>query len=129
MNKTIAHLIFLAIDIAAIYLAYFVIKTYWQISQDIQAGIDRVSFQWPFGMFLILMIIPVIHLSSIFPKGSGAKSFGDIFLLAGVSSIVLVIALMNINISRNLKSNDYIYNSEDSKWMTFSMFKHYDKKK
>lgn len=129
MNKTIAHLIFLAIDIAAIYLAYYVLKMYWQLTQDIQTGVDRVSYQWPFGLLLILLVIPLIHIISVILQGSSNSSLSNILMIAGSVAIVAVIVILNIKISGNLQSYDYEYNSKDSKWMTFSMFKYYDKKK
>lgn len=129
MNKTIAQLIFVLIDLAAIYMAYRTIKNFFELSDNIKNHVSEINFQWPLGLYLLLLVVPILHLSSFvkleFIEKSGLKEY---FTFIPLIIIVAIIVYFNMSISSKLNNHNYKYDTEKSKRMTFSTFRVYQHK-
>ena len=65
MNKKLAFIILLALDISCIFVLVFFYKEINGLNSDIQSHADSVSFNSKDGFFILALVVPIGHLIAI----------------------------------------------------------------
>jgi hypothetical protein len=66
MNKKTAHLIIGIFDLAAIAACYYVFYRVGVIHHSINSDVKVIELQRPIGLYLLLLIVPVVHVLGLF---------------------------------------------------------------
>ena len=125
MNKSVAHIILLLVDAAALFACYYVCSEYENVIREINTFTDSIILQKPLGLYSVLIMVPVLHgvsLLSITEEKSKLlnRSVVIFFLILVVSAFVFDAWLEN-----KIINSGYYYCNEGSESMRMSEFRLY----
>lgn len=127
MNKVTAHSILAVFDIAALAACYYVFTEWRSIDELISIGSNSVSMQSHLGFYLLSIMVPVVHILTLFKWPESAKKLGNLFLVALFVLLMVGAFTLDSSLEDKLLSAGYHYCTEQSEAMTFSEFKTYVK--
>jgi len=123
MNKLTAHLVLAALDIAALAACYYVVSEWSRINQMISDASESITMQSHLGFYTLLIMIPIIHLSTLIKWQDSAKKWGNRMLIALFLLFITGAYTLGSHLEDKLLSSGYHYCAEQSKTMTFSEFR------
>jgi hypothetical protein len=125
MNRATAHFVLGILDIAALYACYYVFDTWAQIGEQIENKVEQISIQAYFGLYGLVVLIPFIHILSLFNWKDRVKQWLSRSLVALLLLLFInAFALESIMKSRLIDAG-YHYCHALSEQMTFSEFSTY----
>ncbi len=131
MSKLVAHIILAVADIASIFAVVYVLQTWSGITTVINNDSEQISYQSGFCLFLLLLIVPILHLWSLLEakfkfSASTLKWANRAFI--GVFVLFVVFAQsLSWRLDNNLSIAGYHYCAERSESRTFSEFRVYSR--
>lgn len=125
MNKVTAHLVFAALDIAALAACVYVFTEWRGIDRLISASSDSISVQSHLGFYALMIMVPVTHILALLKWQAPVKKWVSRFLVA--LFLLLIVGAFNLGsyIEDKLLTAGYHYCAEQSETMTFSEFRTY----
>jgi hypothetical protein len=123
MNKLTAHTVLVLFDLLALYGSYFVFEHWHDLSLLIASQVNRVEIQSGIGVYILLLIIPVTHLSSFIQWSDEAALLVNKGLIATFFLLAIVAIFISIKFTEKIEHTDYFYCEKESDKMTFSEFR------
>ena len=125
MNKVRAHIILCFFDIGAIAACYYVFAKWNNIVQQINVSIESITLQSPIGLYLLIVVVPVIHVLSLFRWKGAAEIWANRFLIFSFLFMLVGAFYLSSCFDNKLVTAGYRYCASQSERMTFSEFKTY----
>jgi hypothetical protein len=129
MKKSHAHYVFLAFDIAAFYAIYYVAQVYGFIAFNAEQQLQEIEYQSTYPYFLLLAIIPIIHIWAIiehfFTLSSVYKKWANQGLMALLFLLFLSGLLLGMQTRDLLQNAGYKYCEKKSEMVRLSEFRVY----
>ena len=127
MNKFTAHTVLGFFDLLALYGSYYVFERWHELSLLITNEVNRVEIQSGIGVYVLLLIIPVTHLSSFIQWSDKSARLVNKCLIATFSLLVIVTIFISIRFTDKIEQAGYFYCEKYSNKMTFSEFRIFTK--
>lgn len=125
MKKVTARLVLAVLDIAALAACYYVVTELSRINQLTSDGPDSVTMQSHLGFYVLLIMMPIIHLSTLFKWRASANKWGNRLLITLFLLLIIGAYTLDSQLQDKLLSAGYHYCAEQSETMTFSEFRTY----
>lgn len=123
MGKLRAHIILSLFDIATLFVLYHLFSEWNRISDSILLSENNIRIQKPLGLYLLLLVIPLIHLTSLINVPKTYNRLAN-YALSGVFLLIIVFSFyLDVRIESRLINAGYSYCKNKSENMRFSEFK------
>lgn len=128
MNKTTAHIILGGIDIAALGACYYVFSEYHAVEYQLATGVGSFFIQRPLGLYLLIVVAPIVHTVSFFDRLTQTKKWVNYALIIVFLIIVSIGIIVDIRLEARILESGYYYCPSKSQTMRLSEFKAYLRK-
>ena len=127
MNKLTAHTVLVLFDLLAIYGSYYVFGHWYDLTLLIENEINRVEIQSGIGVYFMLLIIPITHLTSFIKWPSDVSPWISKGLIVIFSLLIMMSIFISIKFTEKIEHAGYFYCKKDSNRMTLSEFRIFTK--
>lgn len=125
MNKTTAHIIVGLADIAAVASCYYAFIEWMSVTQAINTESESISVQSYFGLYILIILVPIIHITSLIQWNSFTTKLINGSLIILFLLMLFGVILLDSHINNKLKNAGFHYCDKQSVMMTFSEFRTY----
>ncbi|MCP4343367.1 MAG: hypothetical protein GY799_31945 [Desulfobulbaceae bacterium] len=125
MNKVTAHLVIAVLDLAALLACYFVVSEWQSIEKQLALGAEGITFQSYFGVYGLLLIVPLTHIVVLFKWQGAVRKWVNRFLVTVFLVMGGTVFILNSYLENKIITAGYLYCQQQSEMMTFSNFKTY----
>lgn len=126
MDKRLAHFVLLIFDGLSLWAFYHVIDKWHEVVQSINAGVSAIELQSPFGLYMVMLIMPIIHSQCLVKiKRKSVEKLRN-YLVAGLFLFLLLSGFVfDYLIEKEVTNAGYQLCPSQSEALTFSTFKVY----
>lgn len=123
MGKFKAHIVLSLFDIMAIFVCYHVVREWNRVSGSVLLSEYSIGVQKPLGLYILLLVIPFMHFSSLINIPVSYKKATS-YVLVGIFLLMIILSFyIDYRIDNILTNADYSYCQQKSEGMRFSEFK------
>lgn len=123
MKKSTAHIVWCGFDLLSFGVSYYLFRVWVTTVEAIASSYDVLNLQGGFGIFLLAIIVPLVHLASIFEANENVKAWMNRGLVGCFVALVGGAVYLSTSLENRIVESGYIYCESQSESMTFSEFK------
>jgi hypothetical protein len=129
MKKKTAHTIMLLFDAATLAACYYAFSEWQDIHQSIKIEAQTITVQSPFGIYILMLMMPIIHGLTLIDWRGSLKKWINRLIISIFLLMVVGLFFLNSYIDKKIVGSGYIYCAKQSEFMTFSKFNTYVREK
>ena len=123
MKKSTAHIVWVGFDLLSFGVSYYLFRVWITTVEALAAGSEVLTLQGGFGIFLVSLIVPIVHVSSVFEMNEKAKIWLNRGLVGCFVVLVGGAVYLSAALENRIVQSGYIYCESQSERMSFSEFK------
>jgi len=127
MNKLSAHTTLVIFDLLSVYGAYYIFWEWRDLNTLILNQAKSIELQSWVGIYIILLIIPITHISAIVKWQERYNGIVNRVLIVGFAGLILLAGVISIKFTSKVEESNYFYCEKESTQMTFSEFRVFTK--
>lgn len=120
MNKLSAHTTLVIFDLLSVYGAYYIFGEWRDLNTLILNQAKSIELQSWVGIYIILLIIPITHISAIVKWQERYNGIVNRVLIVGFAGFILLAGVISIKFTSKVEESNYFYCEKESTQMTFS---------